>query len=167
GTSVRTVFAQVRLRRAQWAVDRQRCPEALGIVDSFERETAGLDFTRGGLGDILQPALMQRQLAAIESACGREAGAHLRLVKVMHAAGADSGPLQAALAYDAARTLGEADIAAWRPRLLEALAGATRTIEAGTSSSPGSLHLAAGFLLRALGREAEAAREFGEVFKLP
>jgi hypothetical protein len=75
--------------------------------------------------------------------------------------------LQVALGFDAARALGEADLNAWRPRLIDALAGATQAIEAGTSSSPGALRLAAGLLLRALGREPEATRAFADVFKVP
>ena len=166
GTSVRTVFAQVRLRRAETASRQQRCPEALRIVDSFDSETPGLAFTRGGLGDVLQPALMQRQLAAIESACGRDADARRRLARIMQA-GSGSGPLQVALAFEAARTLGTADAAAWRPRLTAALDAALQAIQSGTSGSPGTLYLAAGFLSRALGSEPEAARAFGEVFRLP
>jgi tetratricopeptide (TPR) repeat protein len=167
GTSVRAVFAQVRLRLAETASQQQRCEEALRILDSLDREVPGLEFTRGGLTDLLQPAIVQRQRAAIESACGRQAEARQRLTRVARAAGSDPGPLQVALAYDAARTLGEADIDAWRPRLTEALAAASRTLEAGTSSSPGTFQLARGLLLRALGRETEAARAFADVFKLP
>src|SRR5213076_3335841 len=109
----------------------------------------------------------QRQIAAIESACGRQSQARQRLAKLARAGAADSGPLQVALAYDAARTLGDANSDAWRPRLTEALASASRTLEAGTSSSPGTFQLALGLLFRALGREPEAMRAFADVFKLP
>ena len=110
---------------------------------------------------------LARQVAAIESACGRQAEARQRLTRLPRAAGPDSGPLQVALAYDGARTLGDADIDAWRPRLTEALAAASRTLEAGASSSPGTFQLALGLLFRALGREPEAMRAFADVFKLP
>jgi hypothetical protein len=130
----------------------------LAIVDSLGRETAGLAFTRGGLGDVLEPALMQRQLAGIESRCGRDADARRRLSQLVQAGRSAAAPLQVALAFDAARALGDADVNAWRPRLVDALAVATQAMEAGTSSSPGTLRLAAGLLLRALGREPEAAR---------
>jgi len=163
---VRAVFAQVRLRRAETASQQQRCEEALLTLDSLDREVPGLDFTRGGLTDLLQPALVQRRIAAIESACGRSSQARQRFTKLA-AADSDSGPLQVALAYEAARTLGEGDIDAWRPRVTEALAAVSRTLEAGTSSSPGTLQLARGLLLRALGREPEAARAFTDVFKMP
>jgi tetratricopeptide (TPR) repeat protein len=165
GTSVRTVFAQVRLRTALTASEQRRCPEALAVVDSLARETPDLAFTRGGLEDVLRPALMQRQLAAIESSCGRDADARRRLTNIVQGAG--GGPLQVALAYEAAGKLGSADDAAWRPRLTDALAATRQIIEAGTSSSPGTLRLAEGLLLRALGREPEAARAFAGVFKLP
>jgi tetratricopeptide (TPR) repeat protein len=167
GTSVRAVFAQVRLRRAETASQQQHCEEALHTLDSLDQEMPGLEFTRGGLTDLLQSALAQRQIAAIESACARQAEARQRLTRLARFAGSDSGPLQVALAYDAARTLGESDIDAWRPRLTESLAAASRTLEAGTSSSPGTLQLALGLLFRALGREPEAARAFADVFTLP
>lgn len=167
GTSVRTVFAEVRVRRAETASQQQRCPEALAIVDSLGRETAGLAFTRGGLGDVLEPGLVQRQLAGVESRCGRDADARRRLGQLARDRGDDAAPLQIALAFDAARALGEGDANAWRPRLTDALAAVTQAIEAGTSTSPASLRLAAGLLLRALGREAEATRAFADVFKVP
>jgi tetratricopeptide (TPR) repeat protein len=167
GTSVRTVFAEVRLRRAETASQQQRCPDALAIVDSLDRETPDLEFTRGGLGDVLQPALMQRQLAGIESRCGRNADARRRLSTLMQAGASGGAPLQVALAFDAARALGDADVSAWRPRLIDALTAATQALEAGTSSSPGTLRLTAGLLLRALGREPEATRAFADVFKVP
>jgi hypothetical protein len=160
------VFAEVRLRRAEMASQEQRCPEALAIVDSLGHETPNLPFTRGGLADVVQPGLMQRQLAGIESRCGRDADARRRLSRLRQAGAAGAAPLQVALAFDAARGLGEADLDAWRPRLNDALAAATQAIEAGTSSSPGTLRLAAGLLLRALGREPEAARAFEDVFKV-
>ena len=167
GTSVRTVFAEVRLRRAETASQGQRCPEALAIVDSLGHETPGLAFTRGGLEDVVQPALMQRQLAGIESRCGRDADARRRLSRLLQAGSTGAAPLQVALGFDAARALGQADVTAWRPRLIDALAGAMQAIEAGTSSSPGALRLTAGLLLRALGREPEATRAFTDVFKVP
>ena len=139
----------------------------MAIVDSLDRETAGLEFTHGGLGDVLQPPLMQRQLAGIESRCGRNADARRRLSTLMQAGGTGGAPLQVALAFDAARALGDADVNAWRPRLSDALTAATQAIEAGTSSSPGTLRLSAGLLLRALGREPEATRAFADVFKAP
>ena len=167
GTSVRAVFTQVRLRRAETALHEQHCEDALRLLDSLDRAVPGLEFTRGGLTDLLQPSIVQRQVAAIESACGRQTQAQQRLARLARAAGADSGPLQVALAYDAARTLGDATIDAWRLRLTDALASASRTLEAGTSSSLGTFQLALGLLLRALGREPEAVRAFTDVFKLP
>ena len=167
GTSVRAVFTQVRLRRAETALHEQHCEDALRLLDSLDRAVPGLEFTRGGLTDLLQPSIVQRQVAAIESACGRQTQAQQRLARLARAAGADSGPLQVALAYDAARALGDATIDAWRSRLTDALASASRTLEAGTSSSPGTFQLALGLLLRALGREPEAVRAFTDVFKLP
>ena len=166
GTSARALFAQVRVRRAETASREQRCDEALLVLDSLDREVPGLELTRGGLTDLLQPAIVQRQLAAIESACGRQAVARQRLTRLARA-GSDSGPLDVAIAYDAARALGEADADAWRPRLSDALAAASRTLEAGTTSSPTTFQLARGLLLRALGREPEAARAFADVFTLP
>jgi len=167
GTSVRAVFAQVRLRRAETAAQQRRCEEAARTLDTLDHEVSGLEFTRGGLADLLQPPIVQRQLATIESSCGRQAAARQRLTRLAHAVASESGPLQVALAYDAARALGETDVDTWRPRLTDALADASRTLEAGTTSAPGTVQLARGLLLRALGREAEAARALADVFKLP
>src|SRR5207248_6423974 len=69
GTSVRAVFAQVRLRRAEIATHDRRCGDALQILDSLDHEISGLEFTHGGLTDLLQPAIVQRQVASIELAC--------------------------------------------------------------------------------------------------
>ena len=63
--------------------------------------------------------------------------------------------------------VGDADGGTWHLRLLEALDAASRSLEAGATSAPGTLRLASGLLLRALGREAEAARALADVFKLP
>lgn len=167
GTSVRAVFAQVRLRRAEAASHERRCADALQILDSLDHETASLEFTRGGLADLLQPAVVQRQVASIESTCGRQSDARQRLTRLARSVGPDSGPLQIALALEAARTLGEADSDAWHLRLIEALDAAVRALEAGTTSAPGTLQLARGLLLRALDRQEEAARALADVFKLP
>jgi tetratricopeptide (TPR) repeat protein len=167
GTSVRAVFVQVRLSRADAAAREGRCADALQILDSFDHETPGLEFARGGFADLLQPAIVQRQIASIESTCGRQSQARQRLARLARNAGPHSGPLQIALAFDAARALGEADGDVWHRRLIEALDAASRALEAGTTSAPGTLQLASGLLLRALGREAEAARALADVFKLP
>jgi tetratricopeptide (TPR) repeat protein len=71
GTNVRTVLAQVRLRSALTASAQHRCPEALGIVDALTQETPGLAFTRGGRGRAT-PGADARELAAVETACGRQ-----------------------------------------------------------------------------------------------
>src|SRR5262249_20186361 len=87
--------------------------------------------------------------------------------KIAGASAPDAGPLQAALACEAARTLGQTDIDAWSPRLDDALLAATRTLEAGATSSPGMTQLARALLLRALGREEDAARALAAVFTFP
>jgi hypothetical protein len=76
-----------------------------------------------------------------------------------------AAPLQIALAYEAARALGRADADTWRPRLTEAIAAATRTIEEG--SAAGTVALARGLLLRGLRRDRDAREALVGVFRLP
>ena len=72
GTSVRTVYAQVRLISARTAADKGDCSAARDILDGLTREQKDLAFTTGGLADALQPPMMARQVAAIDGTCGRQ-----------------------------------------------------------------------------------------------
>ena len=167
GTNVRAVYAQVRVTSARVAADAKQCPAALQILDTLPAERADLPFTRGTLADALQPAAMVRQLAAIESMCGRAASAQTRWQRL--AAPLESGgpPLALAIADAARARLAKPQTAPQRKLLEDALASATTTLESGGTSNPGSLEYARGLLLGALGRTKEARQALLHVFVYP
>jgi hypothetical protein len=73
---------------------------------------------------------------------------------------------QAAFAYRAARRLGDASDAEWRPRLEAALAEADTYLFRG-GHYPALATCARGLVLRALGRAAEGDAALRQVFTLP
>ncbi len=164
GTSVRAVYAQVRLGRAAAAAMRHACPEALAVLDGLEAAVPGLDFTAGGLADVLRQPFLLLQRAAIERACGRTPQGDDRLRRL--AATDGESPVPVAMAYRAARALGH-DPRSWGSRLREAESNAVAAIAAGETSSPAMLRLAHGILLGALGDRESARRAFDAVLLLP
>jgi tetratricopeptide (TPR) repeat protein len=166
GTSVRAVYAQVRLTSARIAADNGNCVEARAVLDSLSRERPDLPFTSGGVADMLEPPALARQIAAIEWACGGRAAARARWERLSVIAD-DSGPMAVAIADEARRRLGRARRAEERRRLEEALEVATRTLESGGTSNPGLMEYARALLLGALGRVDESRRSLGRVFLFP
>jgi hypothetical protein len=167
GTNVRTVYAQVRLTSASGSAERGECAAALEILDAFARERRELTFTAGGLADTLGPAIMARQAAAIEAKCGRVAAARKRWERLAAALTTGGAPLAVAVADEARRRLGRTRTASQVVRLQAALDAATRTLEAGGTSSPGLLEYARAVLYAALGRNEESSRSLTRVFLLP
>jgi tetratricopeptide (TPR) repeat protein len=167
GTSVRAVYAQVRLASAKAAADRGNCRTALATVDALPVEQPDLAFTAGGLSDVLEGAPMAMQLAAVQSACGRAAAARAVWQRVQQPLAGGGSPLAIALAAEARRRLVRPLQQAERRRLLDALAAATRALDREDSSSPGALEYARALLLSALGRRAESRRALERVFTLP
>jgi tetratricopeptide (TPR) repeat protein len=167
GTHVRTVYAQAQLISASRSAERGDCPAALEVLDSFSRERRDLTFTAGGLADTLGPPIMARQVAAIESKCGRAAAARIRWERLTGALTTGGAPLAVAIADEARRRLGRTRTAAHRVRLEAALDAATRTLESGGTSSPGLLEYARSALYAALGRDEESRRSLTRVFLLP
>jgi hypothetical protein len=167
GTNVRAVYAQVRLTSARVAAAAGACQAARGILDSLPSERRDFDFTRGGLADALHPAPMARQIAAVEWTCGRQAAARARWVRLERPLTTGGSPLAVAVADEARRRLGRPRTAGGRRRLEEALESVTRSLESGSSSSPGSTEYIRSLLLDALGRGADARRSRTQVFIHP
>jgi tetratricopeptide (TPR) repeat protein len=167
GTNVRAVYAQVRLTSARVAAAAGACQAARGILDSLPSERQDLDFTRGGLADALQPPPMARQIAAVDWTCGRQAAARARWERLERPLTTGGSPLAVAVADEARRRLGRPRTAGGRRRLEEALESVTRSLESGTSSSPGSAAYIRSLLLDALGRGADARRSRTQVFIHP
>ncbi|HMF61126.1 MAG TPA: hypothetical protein VK595_12185, partial [Vicinamibacterales bacterium] len=167
GTNVRAVYAQVRLSSARAAANAGDCATARAILDSLTREQASLPFTAGGLDDTIAPPTMARQLAGVESACGRAAAARARWERLARPLAAGGSPVGVAVADEARRRLGRPRSPEERRRIEEALAAAARTLETGGTSNPGLLEYARASLLAALGRSAESRRSLQRVFVYP
>jgi len=167
GTNVRTVYAQARLTSARVAAHSGSCPAALGALDLLPREQKELAFTAGGLADALASPAMVRQVAAIESACGRGASARTRWERLERPLTTGGAPMAVAIADEARQRLGRSRTADQRRRLDEALAAATRTLDSGGTTSPGLLELARASLLAALGRHGESRESRRQVFLHP
>jgi len=167
GTNVRAVYAQVRLTSARIAAGSGRCPAALGILDSLPREQKELTFTAGGLADAVASPAMVRLITAVEWACGRRASARARWERLERPLTAGGAPMAVAIADEARQRLGKTRTADQRRRLDEALDAATRTLDAGGTSSPGLVELARASLLAALGRVDESRQSLRKVFMYP
>ncbi len=167
GTSVRTVYAQVRVISANQAGSSGKCDAARQILDSLASEQPGLPFTTGGLSDVIASPVLSSQVAVVESACGRSESARARWERLARPLQNDGAPLTLAIADSAARRLGRTRTAAERARLETALAGATATLEAAGTSSPGLIEYARGLLLAALGRTRESQESLRRVFTYP
>lgn len=167
GTSVRAVYAQVRLASARAAADAGNCSAAGDIRDGLPREQQDLPFTAGGLADALQPPTMARQIAAIDWICGRRASARAAWQRLARALADDRAPMTLAIADEARRRLGEARTAEQRRRLEAALETTIRTLDSGGTSNPGCTALARASLLAALGRVDESRQSMARVFLFP
>jgi tetratricopeptide (TPR) repeat protein len=167
GTSVRAVYAQIRLLSAKMAADAGNCITSREILDSLSREEPGLAFTREGLADTLTAPAMALQVAAIEWACGRHDAARARWGRLARGFAEGSPPMTMAIADAARRRLGNARTAADRVLLEKALNVATGTLESGGTSNPGMLEYARAALLAALGRVDEARESLRRVFVFP
>jgi hypothetical protein len=167
GTNVRSVYAQARITSARIAADGGRCPTALGVLDSLPREQKELSFIAGGLADAVAAPAMVRQIAAIEWTCGRRDSARARWERLERPLTAAGAPMTLAIADDARKRLGKIRTAEQRRRLEDALDAATRTLDSGSTSSPGLVELARASLLSALGREEEASQSWSKVFLHP
>jgi tetratricopeptide (TPR) repeat protein len=167
GTSVRAVYAQVRLSSAKMAADSGNCVTSREILDRLSREQPGLAFTRGGLADTIALPAMALQVAAIEWACDQRASARARWGRLAGGLAEDSAPMTLAIADTARGRLGKTRTAADRVNLENALSVATGTLESGATSNPGLLEYARAGLLAALGRVDESRASLRRVFVFP
>ncbi|PYR91373.1 MAG: hypothetical protein DMF84_17180 [Acidobacteria bacterium] len=167
GTSVRAVYAQVRLASARAAADAGNCTAARDMLDTVPRERQDLAFTTGGLADVLQPPTMARQVAAINWTCGRLAVARAEWQRLARALADTDAPMNLAIADEARKRLGAARTADQRRRLEAALETTTRMLDSGDSSNPGYTELARASLLAALGRAEESRQSMARVFLFP
>ena len=167
GTSVRAVYAQVRLTSASMAAGTGHCDTSREMLDSLSQEQPGLAFTSGGLADALAPPAMAQQVAAIEWACDRRTAARARWDRLARALAGDSAPMSLAIADAARARLGRARTAAERVRLERALEAATSTLESGGTSNPGLMEYTRASLLGALGRRDESRDSLRRVFVFP
>jgi tetratricopeptide (TPR) repeat protein len=167
GTSVRAVYAQVRLLRAADIARRGACAPALAAIEELARPAPDLSFTTGGLADVIQRPVSQLQIAGVEARCGQSTHARDRWLALERAGSAtDASPFHTALGYAAARARTGADADSWRPRLVRALAGVDATIDA-SDDGAGSLHYVRALLLDALHRPAERDAALLAVLRLP
>jgi tetratricopeptide (TPR) repeat protein len=167
GTSVRAVYAQVRLTSARGAADGGTCPAALGILEELPRERQDLDFTAGGLADALRPPTMARQIAAINGICGRRAVARAEWQRLERALTDGGPPMSLAIADEARQRLGGKPTPEQRRRLEAALGTMTRALDTGDTSSPGYTELVRAALLSSLGRGGESRQALTRVFLYP
>ena len=168
GTSVRAVYAQVRLVSARRAASAGRCASAGAILDALPREQPNLPFTAGGLADALQAPPMLRQIAAIDAACGRTDAARTGWQRLARALDEDEGaPLTIAIADEARARLGLRRTPDQQRRLEAALARAAHALDTGGASNPGLTELARASLLAALGRTDASQRSMARVFVWP
>ena len=152
---------------ARIAAAAGRCPAALTILASLPREQKALPFTAGGLADAVASPQMERQIAAIESACGGQASARARWERLERPLTAGGAPMSVAIADEARQRLGRTRTAVQRRRLEQALEAAARTLDSAATSSPGLVELARASLLAALGRDEEARQSRRKVFLYP
>jgi tetratricopeptide (TPR) repeat protein len=167
GTSVRTVYAQVKLASARAAAAAGSCGSALATLDAISREQPDLAFTAGGLSNTLGAAPMQLQIADVEAACGRRDAASGRWETLARSLQADAAPVTMAIADAARARLGRARTAAELATLQQALGAATMAIESASTSSPGLVEYARALILSELGRADEARASWQRVFLFP
>jgi tetratricopeptide (TPR) repeat protein len=167
GTSVRTVYTQVRLTSARSAADERDCTAALSAIDALSREEPGLAFTRGGLADALAPPFMSEQVSDVEARCGRAQQARARRERIAGALAREGAPMALAVAARAHLRLGRVLSAADRARLERALEAVDATLESAGTSNPGLTEYARASLLVSLARGAEAREAYRRVFTYP
>ncbi len=167
GTSIRTVYAQVRLASAFAAARQRDCVQAFDTLDGLLREREGLGFTAGGLAAVIDSPPMALQAVKIEAACDRPSMMRPRLVRLARAWNSDAPPLTQAIADEARRRLGRPRTAAELRRLATALDAVTRTLDSGTTSNPGMTEYTRALLLDALGRRQESRHALRRVFIFP
>ena len=134
GTSVRSVYAQVRADLRRVAAERGACDAALAILDSLPHEQPGLAFTAGGLADTMGAAPMVMQIAESNRSAAGGKPARARWERLARRFNADGAPLTMAIADSApARGLARPRTAAEQAALEQALDGRDRDARIGAA----------------------------------
>jgi len=162
GTNVRQVYLEVKLREALALAHEGRRDEAATRAVTFGQPVPGLDFTMDGMKPFVGSPRFQYYSGELQALIGNDAAAREHWRRA--AAGRDFR--QTAFAHRAARRLGEASEAEWRPRIEAALAEADTYLFRG-GHYPAVATSARGMLLRALGRIPEGDLALRQVFVLP
>jgi tetratricopeptide (TPR) repeat protein len=162
GTNVRQVYLEVKLREAMAVAKAGHKANAQRLAAALGQPVPGFDFTKDGMKPFVNAPRFQYYLGELQATIGDDAAAREHWRRAT--AGRDLR--QAAFAYSAARRLGEASDAEWRPRLETALAEADSYLFRG-GHYPALATLGRGMLLRALGRMAEGNEALRQVFTLP
>jgi tetratricopeptide (TPR) repeat protein len=163
GTNIRQVWIEVRLLKALALARGGRGREALALVESLDREVAGVPFTKDGLSVFVEAPRVQYAAAAVAALAGDEAAARRHREKA--AAGRD-GRRDPTWACLAARELAGADDPACRERLQAQLAE-TERVRQEEGGAPSLLAYREGLLLQARGRADDARARFHEALLAP
>ena len=162
GTNVRQVYLELLLREALALARAGRREEAKALAAGFGKPAPGLEFTQDGMAAFVNAPRFQYYCGELQALLGDDAAAREHWQR----AAKGRSLREAAFAYRAARRLGDAGDAEWRPRLEAALAEADLYLFRG-GHYPALATCGRGMLLRALGRAAEGDVALRQVFVLP
>jgi tetratricopeptide (TPR) repeat protein len=152
---VRQAYVELRLHDLIAAAGPGKCPDVAAMIDDFAPEDRALPFTFSGFEDLAKQLRIQFYFGLVESLCGDRKAAIRRWTKIGKAKAPTSSfdfafPLLAASLVDPAASK-------------SAIETALESLRAGGGPADKGLRLyAEGMLLRAAGRDAEAAARFLE-----
>jgi tetratricopeptide (TPR) repeat protein len=165
GTNPRQVYLEVRLQRALALARAGRRAEAIAIASGLGAADPAMPFTADGMDAFLAGARIQYLLGELVAAAGDEATARRHWQAA--ADGHDAYPqVDAAFVALARRRLGIGTEEDRRAELEATLASWNNRLASGTNF-PGANAAGQGFLLQALGRDAEARAKLREALLLP
>jgi tetratricopeptide (TPR) repeat protein len=152
---VRQAYVELRLHNLVAAAGLGKCPDVSAMIEDFAPEDRGLPFTFSGFGDLTKQLRIQFYFGLVESLCGDRKAAIRRWTRIAKAKAPGSSadfvfPLLAASLVDPAGSK-------------RAIETALESVRAGGGPADKGLRLyAEGMLLRAAGRDEEAAARFQE-----
>ena len=152
---MRQAYVELRLHDLIAAAGPGKCPDVAAMIDDFAPEDRALPFTFSGFEDLAKQLRIQFYFGLVESLCGDRKAAIRRWTKIGKAKAPTSSfdfafPLLAASLVDPAASK-------------SAIETALESLRAGGGPADKGLRLyAEGMLLRAAGRDAEAAARFLE-----
>lgn len=158
GTNVREILIEVELQRLHALAEKGQCAQAIEGLSTLNRPRPGMSFTQDGLDSLISSSRAQYSIATIDRACKQEAAGDAILKKLA----ASRNPEDLAWADKAARMLPGYDPAAWRERLVQAVATSSSRAQANSYSMYNT-----GLLQQQLGNQPAAAEAFHSVFLMP